>query len=139
MDKLARDMSVKASKPSRKHTSNGAPRDEAYGDRNTILRRMGFKSYAEYLRSDTYKQIRRRAFKEYGEFCEVCGEPAAGLHHSDYSKETLEGDISGLVPLCVECHEHVEISRNGKKRTLADANRLLESMLRRKHEKGANQ
>lgn len=131
--KISREKHATTNRTPRKRTATGAPRCEHYGGRNEILARMGFSTYRDYLASRLYRSIRERAFREYGHACEVCGLYANQLHHSDYDEDTLKGlNISGLVPLCEFHHEFIEITRSGKKRTLKDANRLLEILCRKK-------
>lgn len=101
-----------------------------YRERQEVLESMGFRSYAEYLLSDLWRQIRDRAFSAHGDTCVLCGKRAHVLHHLSYSLETLTGgDLSGLVPLCNRCHEEVEVDGGGAKRSFRDALTQFNQML----------
>ena len=98
----------------------------SYQERNLILSRMGFPSYAEYLKSELWASIRRRGFEKYGHDCIRCGNPAYTLHHTNYSEAVLSGEtLDGLVPLCEVCHAGIEFTSEKKKRSLASANNLI--------------
>lgn len=94
--------------------------DYTYRNRNDILRELGYRSYSEYLSSDLWKEIRRRAIRKAKGMCEVCGKnEATHVHHLNYQKDTLLGKKETLVFLvasCEECHIRVEFDQNGNKR-----------------------
>jgi hypothetical protein len=96
--------------------------------RSYVLKALGFNDYHEYLRSDTWRAIRRRVLpsKCYME----CGARASEVHHKFYSEANLTGEsIDGLYPLCAKCHERVEFA-NGEKRNLQKAGRKFTSIHR---------
>lgn len=96
-----------------------------YGERNRVLRDMGFPTYADYLKSALWSQIRSAVLGN-GRPCVRCSQPANQVHHADYAPKTLDGsDISALHPVCRICHELGELDQNGNKKTLNDANSLL--------------
>ena len=87
----------------------------SYCLRDTILSRMGFSNYAEYLSSSLWRAIRNRAMKKAGKKCSVCGEPATEVHHRDYSEATLRGtDAGSLTCLCAVCHDLAEFDGDRK-------------------------
>lgn len=97
-----------------------------YAGRREILKRLGFISYAEYLRSDLWARVREQAFTTNGRACVRCGRKATSVHHADYREATLTGeDVSGLMPSCGRCHELAEFGPGGEKRTLEEATAFL--------------
>ena len=98
----------------------------AYATRNETLKKIGFGSYAEYLRSDLWACVRERAFTMKGKACVRCGRKATSLHHADYKEPTLTGDdVSGLLPVCGRCHEMAERGPDGAKTTIEQATAFL--------------
>lgn len=94
---------------------------EDYSSRNANLRRMGFASYAAYLKSDLWKAVRVLVYKAKGRNCYLCGSEATVLHHNRYHENDLSGRrLRFISPICRRCHESVEF-RDGKKSTLAQA------------------
>ena len=95
--------------------------------RSTTLSSIGFKSYREYLSSPLWYSIKLKVFTLKGHSCAAkCGKEAACIHHRKYHKEVLLGkDLGPLVPLCHGCHEKIEITPTGAKRSLKAANKLL--------------
>ncbi len=62
-------------------------------------------NYREYLKSDTWRALRRRIFNKYGNRCAVCNSPfELHLHHRTYERVCREADMD-VIPLCAECHE----------------------------------
>ena len=92
-----------------------------YESRYKYLRYLGFKSYKEYLASDLWKEIRRKAFKCHGRECYLCDKPATELHHNRYSLKDLQGKrLKFIKPVCRQCHEEIEF-KNGEKATVGQA------------------
>ena len=104
----------------------------AYQARQGNLKAIGFASYADYLRSDLWGAIRRRVFKEISDKCNACNAPATEIHHRDYSVNALLGHyIMNLVPLCRNCHNHIEFNSDGSKvLTLEEVNKRLRKLLK---------
>ena len=71
------------------------------------LRRLGFKSYGEYLSSDHWADLRRRFFAESTRAKRGCAGCRMGrplqLHHRTYKRLGAE-HLSDLDLLCRECH-----------------------------------
>ena len=103
---------------------------QTYAERNSVLRGLGYPSYAAYLASDLWREVRARAYREIGSVCKLCARPAQVVHHLSYSQEVLTGrDIrSGLAPLCNRCHERVERTPEGRKRSLRGAQEQYERL-----------
>jgi hypothetical protein len=98
----------------------------AYSKRDDVLKRLGYGSYEEYLASPLWISIRRRAFDKHGRRCVGCKRAATCIHHCSYDEKTLLGEsLDRLLPLCGSCHERIEFSKHGRKRSLADANAEL--------------
>lgn len=99
---------------------------EDYAERDRILREMGYPTYGDYLRSQTWHDIRDAAFKRSGGKCQKCNRQANNVHHKDYSRATLEGKtLDKLIALCHWCHSTAEFLSNGRKRSLKEVNECL--------------
>lgn len=91
---------------------------------------LGFSTYAEYLDSALWRDIRFRVFRA-NQHCR-CGKPATEVHHSDYSLETMQGfAMENLHSICRDCHQSIEFDADGRKRTLDEANTALHRIGRR--------
>jgi len=97
-----------------------------YVRRDSILAEMGYRDYAEYLRSALWATIRQAVLDRDGHRCRCCGERGWEVHHRRYTRAALEGsDLSALLTVCRECHERAEFTGSGRKRSLRWANRIL--------------
>lgn len=100
-----------------------------YADRDALVQQMGFSSYEAYLLSDLWAFIRSKCFESpERKVCFKCERSGVllVLHHADYSLSTLVGtNDRALVSVCVQCHKDAEFDRNGRKRSLAEANKIL--------------
>ena len=106
----------------------GPPRDpkvsKEYDRRKAMLSKLGYGSYAEYLASDAWKEIRSRVLAQCPQ-CLMCDRPAAVVHHVKYFDTVLLGlQDSCLAPLCHDCHELIEV-QHGKKTRMGTANCTL--------------
>jgi 5-methylcytosine-specific restriction endonuclease McrA len=80
-----------------------------YQRRNKLLSEMRFGSYAEYLESDLWKEIRNRVLIRDGLRCRVCASEATQVHHKSYDRCVLAGEsIDQLISICETCHEAIE-------------------------------
>lgn len=62
-------------------------------------------TYAEYLRTDWWQQLRRRAIDEANGECALCGTTARiQVHHRRYPGRGAE-QLKDLIVLCAGCHE----------------------------------
>ena len=88
-----------------------------YGKRNRRLAKHGIAdSYQEYLKSDLWAAIRARALELDGHKCRCCGSRATQVHHTNYTKATLEGtSLKALISLCRPCHKFIEFDADGNK------------------------
>lgn len=71
-----------------------------YIKRNKLLKKGGFKSYQDFLESETWEELKNA---EKGEYCEECfSTEDLHLHHVNYS------DLSdNLITLCKDCHRAI--------------------------------
>jgi hypothetical protein len=81
-----------------------------YSRRNDVLRRLGFRSYPAYLRSETWAVIRTRVLARDRRRCARCRvKRSTTVHHRIYDEATLTGAcIDGLTTLCSRCHAEAE-------------------------------
>jgi hypothetical protein len=78
-----------------------------------------------YLKSDLWKEIRRRVMDRDGRRCVRCRASADTVHHKSYSQEVLDGqNDSEMISLCNRCHRFIEF-KSGQKVTLQEANERL--------------
>lgn len=76
-----------------------------YQERDENLTQMGFRSYAQYLKSELWKEIRGRVVDKYNSQCTICNQFGRTVHHTSYDLSTMKGDdIQHLTLLCSSCH-----------------------------------
>ncbi len=99
----------------------------SYRDRDKVIRALGYSSYPKYCAGPLWKGIRERVMSRSGWTCLICREQAVVVHHIRYTVENLTGgDLEWLVSLCISCHHRVEFDEAGSKRTIGQAQRMLE-------------
>lgn len=88
-----------------------------YIRRAQVLRKMGFASYAEYLKSPLWASVREKVFAAKGRRCFLCTQrQATQIHHSRYQRLDMLGKrLKDLFPLCGECHREIEFDELGQK------------------------
>lgn len=92
------------------------PKRHNYQLRNAVVRGLGHKNYAEYLKSPLWISIRRRVLNAQGNKCNLCGGKAECIHHDTYTQANLLGhSFNGLVALCNSCHRNIEFNASGEK------------------------
>lgn len=92
-----------------------------YASRNQFLRELGFRCYAEYLRSSLWRTIRDEVYRLKGRDCFLCGAPATAVHHNRYHMDDLCGkQMRHVNPICGKCHREIEFN-SGEKLTLRQA------------------
>jgi len=102
----------------------------AYKDRDVALSQLGYGSYREYLKSKAWKDIYARVMDKGDGKCVLCDGTATQCHHTFYSKKNLTGKkIAGIVPMCRDCHERIELMPDGKKRASTHTRRMLKRLL----------
>jgi hypothetical protein len=124
--------------PHFKHKRHRAERpktkvSERYDRRQIILSKLGYASYAEYLRSDDWAIIRSRVLSAWPT-CLMCDRPARQVHHVKYFDSVFLGlDDTRLAALCGQCHERIEV-KDGEKTRMGQANcELFEAARKTKH------
>ena len=81
-----------------------------YIERKITLRRLGYATYKEYLKSFIWSCIKDTAKEYFGEYCYCCGALWTELHHSKYDYRTMMGlSFENLYPLCHRCHKNIEL------------------------------
>jgi hypothetical protein len=97
----------------RKH--RGSRLDRAGGGtyrlRHQALLKLGYATYAEYLRGPEWATIRAKVLID-GAKCYVCDRPATQVHHGSYRPMDLSGKcLDKLYPICGGCHRRIEYRR----------------------------
>lgn len=104
-----------------------------YTQRNVLLTKLGFSSYAEYLSSVLWAEIREAVLDRDNRICKLCNGTAKAVHHTNYDEATLLGDsLGGLVSICMGCHKKVELNYRNEKRTLVESQQAFNKLLSRK-------
>ncbi len=102
-----------------------------YIHRNKVLGEIGFGTYAEYLASPLWREIRAKRLLTQNT-CSCCTNTAIVLHHANYYRKLLLGDEKSvkrdLYPLCTSCHRKVEFDGQ-RKRSWGESSRLFGRML----------
>jgi hypothetical protein len=87
-----------------------------YSQRDKILSKMGYSTYAAYLESSLWSNIRNGVMSACGRRCCACKKKANQVHHSEYTEANLSGDsTAGLHPICHKCHSIIEFDDTGQK------------------------
>ena len=77
---------------------------QEYYDR---LSRLGFQSLEEYLKSELWRETKRRyRSSDYPQRCLICGSSDIDLHHRSYAR-LGEEELFDLVPLCHRHHDQL--------------------------------
>jgi hypothetical protein len=98
-----------------------------YHERELAAQSLGFSSFARYMASPMWMEIRRAAWRRANGKCQCCGDRASQIHHLDYQEPTLRGKAPvKLKALCDGCHSAAEFE-NGVKLPIEEVNRRLEA------------
>jgi len=62
-------------------------------------------NYKEYLKSEEWKQLRKKAYTRSKGFCELCGKKAENIHHICYPKHYSNDSLNNLLAVCERCHK----------------------------------
>lgn len=109
---------------------------KAYKRRNQRLLTLGYESYSEYLASDDWEILRQQVLERDDRKCVACHKPAKCIHHTKYSRRTLDPrstPTEALVSLCHSCHRFIEFDKDGTKLPIKRTLRKLR-WLCRKHD-----
>lgn len=78
--------------------------------RRVVLKRIGFTTYAEYLKSDLWKSVRQRVLERDDHQCRYCGSEASQAHHRNYRSKTMTGElIVDILSICGDCHKFISV------------------------------
>lgn len=73
------------------------------------LRSLGYASYADYLRSDHWSDMKDRYKARWPDMkCLGCADRSAEMHHVSYDRLGDEG-LRDLIPLCRTCHSDMHL------------------------------
>lgn len=107
----------------------------SYRSRAWFLKKLGFASYAAYLKTPLWAEIRERVFKLKGRSCHLCGRFASQAHHTRYHEADLAGRKTKYIhPICGRCHKRIEFT-DGEKNTVARAKQLFKRERRERKER----
>lgn len=84
--------------------------------RKTAVRKLGYQSYRDYLRSPAWRALRIEHRNTYGETCCLCEEKdkRTHLHHLTYERVGNE-QLTDLARLCGNCHRMIHtLERRGE-------------------------
>ena len=107
---------AKQQRPSQGMAKKPKTADELFAGMSERLRIMGYRTYADYIASDHWADIRRRWRAKHPDArCERCGAERYQLHHLNYRRLGLEPTPGDIIPLCGECHtkEHHRLATTG--------------------------
>ncbi len=72
--------------------------------RETRLAELGYASYADYMRSAAWRDVKARyRASDLPQIC-MCGEAKVDMHHTTYERVGRER-LEDLIPLCRRCHD----------------------------------
>ena len=87
---------------------------------------MGFKSYADYLKSKMWKEIVDQV-KKRDKNCRFCGKNGYSIHHGIYA---LQGyNLREVYLCCGKCHYELEFTKAGIKRRFSVVRKLTKERL----------
>ena len=92
---------------------------------------MNYKeSYAKYLNSNHWKQLRIKVFKIYGRKCFYHKNRVKGIHvhHMKYREYLSDCTERDCIPLCEDCHKQAHSSDNELRKVKIDAGKFWESL-----------
>jgi hypothetical protein len=93
---------------------------------DAISNELGFRDYAHYRSSTTWKKIRRRVLERDDRKCAKCGGKASLVHHRTYTVPVLRGECDEqLISLCEGCHTVIHTNEDGNKRSYSVWNDVL--------------
>jgi hypothetical protein len=76
-------------------------------ERSDVLFRLGFSDYKSYLKSDLWKDVRKKVMERDQYRCKFCNKKATHVHHEHYNLDTMSGkNLRHLHSVCKDCHEN---------------------------------
>lgn len=111
-------------KPGKQYDRSGS--GGSYYERDLNLKKIGYGSYLEYLKSPLWSTVRARVFGHYGKTCALCPRPAEQIHHNWYGEKELRGQrMCNMMPICKPCHQSIEY-KDGRKVALHEARNMFD-------------
>lgn len=93
-----------------------------YQIRQEALNRIGFATYADYLKSDTWSRIKASVIAR-DKACRICGNEPYTAHHVSYADRVMRGDdLTQLIAICRGCHRHIEFDGDHKLKSTTKIN-----------------
>jgi len=74
--------------------------------------------YSEYLKSSSWKELRKLAYQRSNNSCDFCGNTAAAVHHVKYPKKYSDDCLDNLIVVCKKCHELTHGLRESDKKNI---------------------
>jgi 5-methylcytosine-specific restriction endonuclease McrA len=62
-------------------------------------------SYRKYIKSNSWKRLRKQTLIRDNYICKFCGEKATDVHHIQYPEDFKNDSIDNLISCCKKCHE----------------------------------
>lgn len=70
--------------------------------------------YKDYLQSEKWKELRKKARKRAKGKCELCGGVPFNVHHVTYPKNLERDCLDNLLVICKKCHNKLHGIKNSK-------------------------
>jgi len=91
----------------------------------------GTSEYIAYLKSQTWRKIRRRIIKRDKGLCSICEAKATHVHHHNYDDATMQGkNDDALTSLCDHCHRAVEFDGEAQRYNLIEKRKVFDQRRR---------
>lgn len=87
-------------------------RKRCFKKRKYWMKKLGFGTYKNYLKSDVWKDIRKKVLIKRKFKCYFCKGKATEVHHLRYTRPVLLGKkhfYGGLVATCSPCHKKISL------------------------------
>lgn len=110
-----------------------AERMVVYRRRDSRLARSARLTYAEYLKTPLWRELRKKVLLRDNHKCIACGRSAYCVHHTKYSSNVLFATepTPSLISLCNSCHEFIERNADGSKTSADHALKKLRCLCRK--------
>lgn len=83
-------------------------------------------NYLEYLRSDWWKDLRKKAIERDDNKCGFCGGIFKEVHHIKYPKRFKQDHIDNLICVCKKCHRRLHGINDNSKELFDEIKKRLE-------------
>lgn len=110
--------------------------NEQYTLRAARLKKLGIKTYADYLASDEWARVKEYVFKTRENICEIClNQKRLILHHTTYRNihhKKVSKSSQGIKIICWDCHS--DVHQLSKKKNISLKSSVKSLKKRRKKE-----